>query len=201
MNTHYDAITNASEKRNKFPLPDYFSHRMHSSNFGEAAMLFFNPTAAQPQRTGKIAHVDHVINGVYISSYRATSHASALRRAGITHVLKLYTGDPMFPRDFDVFELTVPDGQFVPKVTLNRGVDFVLKQVDQANRVLVVCAAGISRSATFVLSYLLECGYDIHDAYDLLFSKHPEADPHPHLWQSLMVHHELPYSLEELLSL
>ena len=44
---------------------------------------------------------------------------------------------------------------------LQRGVSFICEQVDAGKQVLVVCGAGISRSLTFVLAYLLERGYEL----------------------------------------
>lgn len=164
-------------------------------------MLFFNSGRSQHQSIVRIPHVDRIVDSVYIGNHRATNHAAQLRQAGIKHILKLYSDEPYFPRDFTVFENSIPDGQFVSRSTLNRGVDFVMRHVEQGHHVLVMCAAGISRSSTFVLAYLLESGYNIQDAYTILFSQHPEADPHPRLWESLIVHHDLRYSLDELLSL
>jgi protein-tyrosine phosphatase len=155
-------------------------------------------TSETRENSLKVPYIDHVVDGVYIGSLRATKVVNHLRRVNIKHVLKLYEDGPSFPRDFVVLDNAFPDGEFVPKPTLSRGVDFVLKQVYENKRVLVACAAGISRSSTFVLSFLLEMGYDLQSAYDLLFSKHPEADPHPRLWESLIVHHDLRYSLDDV---
>jgi protein-tyrosine phosphatase len=156
---------------------------------------FANKTA--PHKT-KILGVDHVINGIYISGAQAVSMARHLRHAGIKHILKLYAGDPFMPRGFTVYENPISDGLFVPKAALSRGVDFIMRQVHASTPVLVMCRAGISRSSTFVLSYLIESGYDAIDAYKLLFEKHPDAEPHRYLWESLIVHHDLPYSVDDL---
>ncbi|MBX3066433.1 MAG: dual specificity protein phosphatase family protein [Anaerolineae bacterium] len=164
-------------------------------------MLFFNTNKPEQQPTKRIPHVDHIVDRVYIGNHRATGYVAQLRRAGIKHILKLYSGEPQFPRDFIVLENPIPDGQFVSRAVLNRGVDFVLKHTEVGHSVLVMCAAGISRSSTFVLAYMLEIGYNIQDAYNILFAQHPEADPHPRLWESLIVHHDLHYSLDDLLSL
>lgn len=149
-------------------------------------------------RLPKVLGIDHVIDGVFIGSSRATAHAPHLRRAEIRHVLKLYEGGPFFPRDIIVYENPIPDGEFVPKAMLSQGVDFIMRQVYNNRRVLVACKAGISRSSTFVLSFMLESGYDLASAYDLLFTKHPEASPHPKLWESLIVHHDLKYTLDDV---
>ena len=143
--------------------------------------------------------VDHVIDGVYISGWRATHFAGKLRAAGIVNVLKLYEDIPFFPADFNVFENTLDDGELIPPHVLDRGTQFVYEQAENGRPVLVMCGAGISRSSTFVLSYLLKKQYDLRDAFVLLKQSHPVAQPHPQLWQSLINRYQLPYRLDEVM--
>lgn len=147
----------------------------------------------------KALGIDHVVDQIYISGWRATQYGDYLRQAGITHVLKLYEGIPSFPPDFNVCENPVDDGEFLALEPLQRGVTFVLEQVDAGRPVLVMCGAGISRSSTFVLATLVQRGYDLRDAFFLLREKHLEATPHPYLWLSLITHYSLPYKLPEVL--
>jgi hypothetical protein len=139
------------------------------------------------------------VDGLYIGSYRATYHAAALRAAGITNVLKLYGDIPDFPEDFNTFENALDDGKYIPDGVLARGVRFVLDRLEAGQPVLVVCGAGISRSSTFVLAALVERGHDLRAAYCLLRRQHPEAQPHPNLWQSLITHYTLDYTLADVL--
>jgi protein-tyrosine phosphatase len=144
--------------------------------------------------------VNHIQDGVYISGYRATEYAPRLRAAGITNVLKLYEDIPYFPTDFVTFENPLNDGEPVAPEALRRGTDFILNCVLEEEAVLVMCVAGISRSATFVLSYLLRRGHDLRDAYRLLKAGRPQASPHPKLWLSLIAHYQLKYTLEDVIS-
>lgn len=144
--------------------------------------------------------VDHVWDGVYIGSHRATMYADQLRTAGVTTVLKLYEDIPYFPADFCTLENVLEDGEFISAAILKRGVQFILDHVDVGEPVLVVCGAGISRSSTFVLAYLLERGHKLPDAFRLLRECHPEAMPHPQMWLSLIAHYQLTYDLKEALS-
>lgn len=141
--------------------------------------------------------VDHVTDGVYISGWRATLYPDYLRQAGITNVLKLFADIPYFPNDFNVLENALDDGEFVPLDAMKRGANFVVEHVDAGQRVLVMCGAGISRSSTFVLAYLLERGQDLRDAFVLLRKKHPVATPHPEMWRSLIAHYGLTYTVQD----
>ncbi|MBN2302899.1 MAG: dual specificity protein phosphatase family protein [Anaerolineae bacterium] len=143
--------------------------------------------------------IDHITDGVYISGWRATQYADYLRQAEITNVLKLYRDIPHFPTDFNVLENAMDDGAFVPGELIKRGADFVVEQVDAGQRVLVMCGAGISRSSTFVLAYMVSRGHDLQEAFRLLRQKHPESTPHPQMWRSLIEHYQLSYTVKDAL--
>ncbi len=142
--------------------------------------------------------IAHIINGVYVGGARAAYYAPELRQAEITHVLKLYFFEPTWPVDFVVCNNPLNDGEFVPRRQMMRGVTFIREARAADRQVLVVCGAGVSRSSTFVLAYLLECGYDLHDAWRLLRARHPEASPAQQMWASLLAHYELPYSMNDV---
>ncbi len=142
--------------------------------------------------------VDRVIDGLYIASARAAYQAPALRKAGITRVLKLYENGPAWPPDFRLCDNPVEDGAWLPSVDLWRGTAFVQEGLAAGEKVLVVCAAGVSRSATFVLACLVERGYDLRQAWDLLREKHPQAWPALELWESLLRHYKLPYTMRDV---
>jgi hypothetical protein len=143
--------------------------------------------------------IDHVVDRLYISGWRATMYADYLRQAEITHVLKLYAGIPYFPDDFDVVELGIQNGDPVPPDAFDSGVLFVVGHLNAGRPVLVLCGAGINRSSTFVLASLVARGYDLHAAFTLLRQRHPQATPHPRLWESLIQHFHLPYTLDDAL--
>ncbi|HLY27274.1 MAG TPA: dual specificity protein phosphatase [Aggregatilineales bacterium] len=142
--------------------------------------------------------IDHVAHGVYISGYRAIYSAQILREVGITHVLKLYEDGPYWPADFVVCDNPLPDGEPIPAEQLRQGVAFVREQVEAGRSVLVQCGAGISRSSTFVLAFLVDRGYDLKDAWQILKTNHSDANPHPALWYSLIAHYHLPYSTQDV---
>jgi protein-tyrosine phosphatase len=149
----------------------------------------------------RVGNADHVIDGVYVGGARAIYHIPELRTAGIKHVLKLYfdeTDWDQWPEDFVVCHNPLNDGEFIPLETLQRGVSFIKEHVAAGEPVLVMCGAGISRSSTFVLAYLLDSGYSLYDAWQLLRKQHPEAWPLPALWQSLIEHYHLPHRVEEV---
>ncbi len=146
----------------------------------------------------KSLRLDHVVDGIYISGWRAIQHTDALRAAGITSVLKLADHIPgSFPADFTVLDTLLVDDSFVPLPTLQRGVSFIQQQVQADRPILVMCMEGMSRSATFIMAYLIERGDDLPDAYRRLRRAHVDTEPHPRMWQSLITHYRLAYTIED----
>lgn len=142
--------------------------------------------------------LDHIVDGIYVSGWRAIQHTDALRAAGIISVLKLADHIPgSFPADFIVLDNPLDDSAFVPLSVLKRGTGFIQQQVQAGRPVLVMCMEGVSRSATFIMAYLIECGHDLPDAYRLVRRAHPETEPPPPMWQSLITHYRLAYTIED----
>lgn len=139
-----------------------------------------------------------LVDGLWIGGARTAYAAPALRAHGITHILKLYADEPLWPTDFTVCHAPFDDGQEVSAELLRLGTAFISEGIAAGEAVLVVCGLGISRSATLVLAYLIEQGYSLPDAWNLLRTRHPIARPHPRLWTSLLKHYALPYTLSDV---
>ncbi|KAJ1348516.1 hypothetical protein KIN20_003830 [Parelaphostrongylus tenuis] len=98
-----------------------------------------------------------VCKGVYLGSQDVASELAILKAEGITHILNCATGVPDFyPSKFKYYHLEVLD---LPSTDLmakfHEVYKFMANCVDDGGKVLVHCNAGISRSATFVISYLM----------------------------------------------
>jgi protein-tyrosine phosphatase len=143
---------------------------------------------------------NHVLDKIYIGSLWAFSEHDALRSAGITSVVKLTRATVSGEDGFTILDIAFPDGWHIPDGYLRRGLDFVHDNEAAGHGVLIMCAAGISRSATFTLAYLVERGYDLHDAFKHLRECRPIVSPHPALWMSLLQFFDEPYSLNDVLS-
>ena len=82
--------------------------------------------------------------------------------------------------------LPVEDGEPLPALALSGGVGFVRSQKAAGRRVLIACGAGLSRSPTFAMAVLKEEeNLDLLEAVRQVRARHPEALPHPVLWESL----------------
>lgn len=137
---------------------------------------------------------------LFIGKAKLATNPDVLHELGIASIVKLYEAPPIWPSGFTLLDTPFEDGTDVASEVFQRTDQFIGEQIAAGNRVAVVCGAGISRSATVILSYLVSAGMPLHDAYLLLRSKHTYIEPHPKLWLSLIAHHGLGLSLREVLA-
>ena len=103
-------------------------------------------------------------------------------RAGVTHVIDMQI-------EFDDTALAAPHGisvlwnavddDFQPKPAqvFERGVEFALDALDQAEAKLYVhCAAGVHRGPMMTLAILCATGWKFDEAMDLIETRRPVAD-------------------------
>jgi hypothetical protein len=144
--------------------------------------------------------ISQVTDQLFIGKAKLVYQPEALHELGITSVVKLYEWHPIWADGFRVLDSPFPDGEHIASERLAAFDQHIAAEISAGERVLVVCGAGMSRSATVVLSYLVASGMGLHEAYDLLWSKHHDTLPHPYLWRSLIEHHGLQHTLAEVMA-
>jgi protein-tyrosine phosphatase len=152
------------------------------------------------QAVTNVPGVDYVLDKVYIGGANDVfPYASRLLQSGVSYILKLYKDEPHWPRPFVVFDHSIRDSCPVSFDQLQQGVAFIHEHQAAGQPVLVACRYGVSRSSTFVLAYLVQVrGYDLHDAWMLLKRQHPPAYPAWQLWESLIQHYDVPYTMDDI---
>ncbi|MBZ0306042.1 MAG: dual specificity protein phosphatase family protein [Anaerolineae bacterium] len=131
--------------------------------------------------------------GIYLGG------VSAVRSRDIQAVLRVDDdGEHQQPNPtMPYLYLPVEDGVFIEKSTLMQGTAFIYRF--RQHNIFVHCQAGVSRSVTFILAYLIEYEkMSLADAYARIVSARAIAYPHPELLSSLIQHYGLPYSLEDI---
>ena len=113
----------------------------------------------------------HVIDGVYIGSQNAAFNHEGLNECKITHILNVATGiKNAFPEQYNYLNIELLD---VPETNISKVFtqtnEFIQQALNNNGRILVHCNAGISRSSSIILAYLIgihRMKYD--DAFQLL---------------------------------
>jgi protein-tyrosine phosphatase len=109
-----------------------------------------------------------------------------------------HPASPAWPPDFRICELPTQEDEPIPSAVLRQGVAFIRDGLAAGEPVLVVCSQGISRAPGLVMAYLVESGTDLRDAWELVQRRYPMAWPQPAMWQSLLTHYQLPYTLDDV---
>ena len=94
-------------------------------------------------------------NALYLGNLESAMHRGLLAKYGITHIVNLACTKPVYP-DLEYLCINVGDDPHEP---LHRAFDGAFSFIDAAlagnGKVLVHCQAGVSRSATIVIGYLM----------------------------------------------
>ena len=113
---------------------------------------------------------------LYLGNLESSYCKDTLKKLGITHILMTcYDMTPIFPDDFVYENIEVNDNKNENILQyLVKGIKFI----EQSEICYVHCKLGISRSATFVLAYVMY-KYRVHlfKAMDYVFNKRPKINP------------------------
>ena len=136
--------------------------------------------------------ISSVIPGIlYISSYEPAARRENLKELEILHVVRLGDDD-----DFMHYYITHDDVHYHDVlIEDDMDVDLTTEMLDEATEfihfahspVLVHCFAGVSRSSSIVIAYLMRfTKMTFSFASDCLTRKHPRAQPNPKFLKDLI---------------
>ncbi len=121
---------------------------------------------------------------LWIGDYHDSSNRAALAAHGIGTLLHL-VANVRHPAVVTVY-LPVKDAALLAADRLEAGIAAVHEAHERGEKLLIACGAGISRSATFATAALWAIeGLPLRDAFAAVKAAHPQALPHPALWESL----------------
>ncbi|EFA86681.1 leucine-rich repeat-containing protein [Heterostelium album PN500] len=121
-----------------------------------------------------------IIPNLFLGGLDSANNASILQSLGITHIV-LAIGDlaPYFPRQFKYY--TIDDARDTPNYDLSVHFDQTTSFIEQGRKVggvLVHCRAGISRSSTLIIAYLMKYQkLTYRNAFNFTQSKRPQIMP------------------------
>lgn len=123
----------------------------------------------------------HVFNGLYISDIYGAQNTNWLQSSGFAGVIDLSNAPNAvkFPKQIDVLRIPVDDNvhnKIRPYfLKTQQFIDFYL---EKKKKVLVFCRAGVSRSATIIINYLMKTfSLTVDDAILFLKKKRPQIQP------------------------
>lgn len=121
-----------------------------------------------------------ILPHLFIGTAKDSSNYELLKTLGITAILNVSSSCPSYFEDsFDYKRIPVEDAYHEDLLTKFRdAADFIETHYQKGGKVLVHCFAGISRSATVSISYLmLSKGWSMHQAFEFCRERRPCVSP------------------------
>ena len=128
------------------------------------------------QRTIFFPEIDQISEKIFLGNEDAQRDKENLKKLGITHILVVGSGLEIFhPDDFQYKQFLVND---FPMENIAQYFEEAYEFIEKGEKVFVHCAAGISRSASIVISYFMKKNnMTFEDAHDFVKSKRPVIYP------------------------
>jgi protein-tyrosine phosphatase len=121
-----------------------------------------------------------IIPHLFLGSIGSASNLKQLQNFKITHILCCATGiKNFFPDKFKYYNLNLLDSEKENiKKFFDESFDFIDKAIKIGGNVLVHCHAGISRSSTIIISYIMKSQkVKLEKALEIIKSKREKASP------------------------
>jgi len=111
--------------------------------------------------------MNKILDQMWLGDMSAAYNKIILKKHGITHILTVASGiPPKFPSNFAYKVVTILDSPSANlKAHFQACIKFIKICIEQGGTILVHCFAGVSRSATIVIAYLMqELGMPLSEA-------------------------------------
>ncbi|MEL6307994.1 MAG: dual specificity protein phosphatase [Chloroflexota bacterium] len=147
---------------------------------------------------------DWVYDNLYVGDFDALKRQAMVKEEGIKAIVRLdVAGQDKYKwgDDFTVCYMPFADTMSIPSGIIPKVTAFIHEQVEQDKPVLVHCAAGVSRSTTLTMAYLIEYeGMSLAEAFGTVREGRTQAYPHENLLISLIEHYDLPYDTSRVVN-
>ncbi|XP_036454934.1 dual specificity protein phosphatase 18 [Colossoma macropomum] len=137
----------------------------------------------------RLSGLGQITDYLYIGNAKAAKDSSVITRLNINCIINATLDDskPCLP-SVDYVWVPVADS---PETQLEEHFDTVADKIDkvrmQHGRVVVHCCAGVSRSATLCLAFLMKhCSMSLVEAHGLVKSRRPIIRPNAGFWKQLI---------------
>ena len=137
---------------------------------------------------------DHVTEGIFLGSLRTAQNKTVFEQLNMTHVLTCGRNmKTSLPAGTCHLQLEVEDNEVEDlSPHFDRAISFIKTAISQKGTVLIHCFAGVSRSSTVCVAYLMkEKGMRCNEAIDFVKTCRPAINPNPSFRIQLQKYEEL----------
>lgn len=123
-----------------------------------------------------LPEIDQITDKIYLGNYDAARMKEMLKMRNITHIMAVGKSlEALYPDEFAYLVVPVMDRK-------NENIAFYFKQcfefIDNAEKIYIHCQAGVSRSATVVIAYLMwKMKMKYRDAHKYVLTKRRIISP------------------------
>ena len=128
--------------------------------------------------------IDQINERLFLGNKDASHNLKILKDKGITHILVVGRWlEEVFPKEFKYLQIDVDDSQFE---TLSDYFESCHKFIKESKVCFVHCSAGMSRSPTIVISYLMkEKSLTLNEAFKHVSQRRPIVCPNENFMRQL----------------
>ena len=132
----------------------------------------------------KIPSCNEIIDNIYIGNYSYALNSDLMLKDGITYILNCGNGLKNFYEKDNIFKylyLPIYDSEYQKlDKFLEKSNKFIKEGSEKGNKILSHCGAGMSRSVTMCLMYMIiEKKYKYSEAFKIMKEKRKCAVPNP----------------------
>lgn len=101
--------------------------------------------------------IHEIIPSVFVSQLTVAQNRKLLKKYGITHIVNLSQFPNYFPENFKYLTIDIPDSIDADiSQHFEHSSNFIHDAIKKKGKVLIHCYAGLSRSPTICISYLVQ---------------------------------------------
>lgn len=125
--------------------------------------------------------MDEIFEGLYLGSYYDAMNIYYLRELNIKHVINLSQISYKYKDEFNYYEISIPDDEDTDiSKYFHKTNNFIINALIKKENVFCYCFAGVSRSATIILAFLIKKRkMNLQEALNLLSQKRKSICPNP----------------------
>ncbi|XP_052235802.1 dual specificity protein phosphatase 12-like isoform X2 [Dreissena polymorpha] len=144
-----------------------------------------------------------IVDSLYLGDFTAGTDTELLKEHGITHILTVDMTQHYLPCNPGTEDHMFVNCMDLPSADLLSRFDECFKFVDNAlkspgNRLLIHCFAGVSRSATVMIAYLMyRDGMCLDEAYGTVKEMRPIIKPNPGFMEQLELFEQMESKIDE----
>ena len=99
-----------------------------------------------------------ITESIFLGKSNSAQNLDVLQELGITHILMVgYDLEAKFPKQITYTHLEMDDKEGVNiQVYFDTACDFIDEAINSGGKILIHCHAGVSRSASIVIAYLIK---------------------------------------------